>query len=45
MDKLKQTGRNLGRIFNLSDCMHDMHLFFYEIERPNLELKTWANNF
>ncbi len=41
MDKLKLTGRALGRVFNFrSGCMHTLHLLPNVAIRPNLELKT-----
>ncbi len=42
MDKLKLTGRALGRVFNFrSGCMrHTMHLRPGVAKQPNLELKT-----
>jgi hypothetical protein len=44
MDKLKLTGRALGRVFNFrSGCMcHTMHLRPGVAKQPNLELKTWS---
>ncbi len=42
MDKLKLTGRALGRVFNFrSGYMHTMHLLPGVAIQPNLELKTW----
>jgi len=42
MDKLKLTGRTLGRVFNSRRvCMHSMHLLSSVAIQPNLELKTW----
>jgi hypothetical protein len=41
MDKLKLTGRTLGRVFNSRRvCMHAMHLLSSVAIQPNLELKT-----
>jgi hypothetical protein len=42
MDKLKLTGRALGRVFNFRSgcCMHTMHLLPSVAIQPNLELKT-----
>ncbi len=41
MDKLKLTGRTLGRVFNSRRvCMHAMHLLSSVAIWPNLELKT-----
>jgi len=42
MDKLKLTGRALGRVFNFrSDCPHTMHLQTSVAIQTNLNLKTW----
>ncbi len=41
MDKLKLTGRALGRVYNFrSGCMCTMHLLLGVAIQPNLELKT-----
>jgi hypothetical protein len=41
MDKLKLTGRALGRVYNFrSGCMQTMHLLPGVAIQPNLELKT-----
>ncbi len=41
IDKLKLTGRTLGRVFNSRRvCMHAMHLLSSVAIWPNLELKT-----
>jgi len=41
MDKLKLTGRALGRVFNFrSGCMQTKHLLPTVAIQPNLELKT-----
>ncbi len=42
VDKLKLSGKNLGRVFNFSSgCVHAMQLYFIEVKLPNLKLKTW----
>jgi hypothetical protein len=41
MDKLKLTGRALGRVYNFrSGCMQTMHSLPGVAKQPNLELKT-----
>jgi hypothetical protein len=41
MDKLQLTGCNLGRVFNFRyGCVPAIHLRCYEVELPNLKLKT-----
>jgi len=43
MDKLQQTGQNLGRMFNsISVCVHAMQLHFFETKQPK---KLGPNNF
>jgi hypothetical protein len=40
MDKPQQTGRNLGRVYNLRNvCLHAMRLLSYGVKLPNLKLK------
>jgi hypothetical protein len=42
MDKLQLTGQNLGRVFNFRFChLHAEHFWCYQINLPNLKLKTW----
>jgi len=42
MDKLKLTGRTLGRVFNFRRvCVYAMDLLSSVAIRPILELKTW----
>ncbi len=42
MDKLQQTGQNLGRVFNFRfGHLHAEHLWCYQVKLPNLKLKTW----
>jgi hypothetical protein len=41
MDKLKLTGRNLGRVFKFRRvCLHTIRLYYFETKLPNLKLKT-----
>ena len=41
MDKLKQTGRNPGSVFNIrSGCMHDLHLFFLSNRTAKLRVEN-----
>jgi hypothetical protein len=43
MDKLKLTGRNLGRVFKFRrGCLHSIQLYYFETKLPNLKLKTRA---
>jgi len=42
MDKLKLTGRNLGRVFNIRRShLHAATFLVLSVQLPNLQLKTW----
>jgi hypothetical protein len=41
MDKLQQTGQNLGRVFNFRfGHLSAEHFWCYQVKLPNLKLKT-----
>jgi len=44
MDKLKLTGRNLGRVFKFRwGCLNAIQLYYFKTELPDIKLKTRPN--